>query len=392
MNRASQSAVMSTYGRYPVAFVRGEGCRLWDEAGREYIDFLAGIGVNNLGHCHPSVVKAVQEQSARLIHTSNLYWVPNQEALAEKLTSSCFADQVFFCNSGAEANEAAIKLARKYMRDNGHPGRFEIITTHGGFHGRTLATLTATAQEKVQRGFDPLMPGFRYVPFNDIQAIERAISSYTAAILVEPIQGEGGVVIPDDGYLDALREIADRHELLVILDEVQTGMGRTGRLWGHHWSGMVPDIMTSAKGIASGLPMGACLAKDKVADSFTPGTHGTTFGGNPLSAAAALATFSVMTQEGMLEEVAAKGAYLLARLNRIKDRFKLVKEARCRGLMAALELNTPAEEVVATALSRGLLMSCQMGTILRFLPPLTVTREEIDRAMDLLEGVLNDHF
>ncbi len=381
---------MSTYGRYPISFVRGEGVHLWDDQGREYLDFLAGIGVNNLGHCPPTVVGAVQEQVARLGHTSNLYRIPLQERLAQKLIDGCFADQVFFCNSGAEANEAAIKLARKYMRDNGKPGRFEIITAINGFHGRTLGTLAATGQEKVQRGFDPLMPGFRYVPYNHLEAVEKAISSYTAAILIEPIQGEAGIVIPDDGYLAGLREIADRHGLLLIMDEIQTGMGRTGRFWGHQWSDIIPDIMTVAKALGSGLPIGACLAKANISASFGPGSHGSTFGGNPLVCAAALATLETMEKENILERVHTRGAYLAKHLAEIDRRYKLVKSVRNRGLMAAVELNSPAEEVVGICLSRGLLLSCQMGTIIRFLPPLIVSEAEIDRAMAILNEVLTD--
>lgn len=384
--------IMSTYGRNPVAFVRGEGTRLWDEEGREYLDFLAGIGVNNLGHCPPKVVAAIQEQAGRLIHTSNLYRIPLQEKLAKRLTETCFADQVFFCNSGAEANEAAIKLTRKTMRDRGHPGRFEIITAINGFHGRTLATLSATAQEKVQRGFEPLMPGFRYVPFNDPVAVEKAISPYTAGILVEPIQGESGVQIPDEGYLEALRAITRQHDLLLILDEVQTGMGRTGKFWGHQWSSVTPDIMTVAKGLASGVPMGACLATAAVAAAFSPGTHASTFGGNPLACAASLATLTMLLEDGVLSQVTQKGDYLAQQMQILLPQHKSVKAIRHRGLMAAVELNVPVEEVAAMCVSRGLLLSCQMGTTLRMLPPLTISLEEIKQGVAILDSVLTDLF
>lgn len=394
----SVSPVMSTYARFPVAFVRGEGARLWDEAGQTYLDFLAGIGVNNLGHCPPTVVTAIREQAGQLIHTSNLYRIPLQEQLAQQLTAHSFADRVFFCNSGAEANEAAIKLIRKHAqsRDRGRnrvaSGRFEIITAVNSFHGRTLATLTATGQDKVRRGYEPLLPGFTYVPYNQPDAVEKAITPTTAAIMMEPIQGEAGVVIPDEGYLPALRAIADRHELLLVLDEVQTGLGRTGRLWCHQWGDTTPDIMTTAKALASGLPMGACLATEEVARAFSPGSHGSTFGGSPLVSAAALATLDLLLNHGVLEEVPAKGTYLLNALHTLQQRHKLVKSVRGRGLMAAIELNSPAEEVLGVCLSRGLLLSCQMGTILRFLPPLTVTQEEIDQAVSLLDGVLMDLF
>ena len=383
---------MPTYSRFPVAFERGEGSHVWDENGKKYLDFLSGIGVNNLGHCHPKVVEAVRDQVGRLIHTSNLYVIPAQEKLADRLTDTCFADLVFFCNSGAEANEAAIKMARKSMRDRGKPVRFEIITAKNSFHGRTLATLTATGQEKVQRGFDPLAPGFRYVPFNDIKAVEEAITSYTAAIMIEPIQGEAGILIPDPDYLVALRKIADREGLLLIFDEVQTGMGRTGKMWCHQWSDMVPDIMTSAKALASGLPMGACLASREVAKAFSPGTHGSTFGGSPLVSMAALATLETLLDGGVLAEVKAKGEHLLSRLNLLQSHHKLVKSVRGRGLMAAIELNSPAEDVVSVALSRGLLVSCQMGTIIRILPPLTVNLDEIDQAITILNDAISDVF
>ncbi|MEO5334031.1 MAG: aspartate aminotransferase family protein [Magnetococcus sp. YQC-5] len=384
--------IMFTYGRNPTGFVRGAGTRLWDETGREYLDFLAGIGVNNLGHCPPKVTAAIQEQAGRLIHTSNLYRIPLQEQLAKRLTSTCFADQVFFCNSGAEANEAAIKLTRKTMRDRGHPERFEILTAKNSFHGRTLATLTATGQEKVQRGFDPLMPGFRYVPFNNPSAMEQAIRPETAGILVEPIQGESGVQIPDDGYLEALRAIADQQGLLLIFDEVQTGMGRTGQFWGHQWSAMTPDIMTVAKGLASGVPMGACLATASVAAAFSPGTHASTFGGNPLACAASLATLETLLDDGVLQQVTPKGAFLNNQLQILASGHKVIKAIRSRGLMAAVELNVHAEEVTAECLSRGLLLSCQMGTTLRMLPPLTISHEEIEQGMAILNGVLNDLF
>lgn len=388
----SNQPVMSTYSRYPVAFERGEGTEIWDDKGKKYLDFLSGIGVNNLGHSHPRVVDALREQAGRLIHTSNLYIIPAQEKLAARLVEGCFADQVFFCNSGAEANEAAIKLTRKSMRDRGKPGQFEIITAQNSFHGRTMATLTATGQDKVHRGFDPLLPGFRHVPYDDPQAVKDAISPYSAAIMVEPIQGEAGVLIPDEGYLAALREIADQNDLLLILDEVQTGMGRTGKMWCHQWTNVVPDIMTSAKAMASGLPMGACLATKEVAKAFSQGTHGSTFGGNPLVSTVALATLDVLLDDGVLNTVAGKGEHLLNRLKLLQSHHKLVKAVRGKGMMAAIELNSPAEEVVSVALSRGLLVSCQMGTTIRILPPLTATLEEIDLAVTILNDALTDVF
>nr|CRH07601.1 acetylornithine transaminase (NAcOATase and DapATase), PLP-dependent [Candidatus Magnetococcus massalia] len=387
-----QSSIMSTYGRYPVAFEKGEGVALWDIDGRRYLDFLSGIGVNNLGHAHPHVVEAVQQQVAKLTHTSNLYRIPLQEELATRLTSGSFADAVFFSNSGADANEAAIKLVRKYMKDHGQPGRYEIITAVNSFHGRTLATLTASGQEKVQQGFDPLVPGFRYVPYNDMEALEKAIGPYTAAVMVEPIQGESGIRVPDADYLPRLRALCNAHGILMVLDEVQSGMGRTGKLWAHQWSGIEPDIMTTSKALASGVPMGACMAKGHVAQTFTPGTHGSTFGGNPLSASAALATLDIMLADGFLEGVQERGQYFQDKLREMADGRRMVKQVRGKGLMVAMELNAPAEEVASICLSRGLLLNCCMGTVLRFLPPLVVSKEEIDQAVSTLGEVLSDLF
>ncbi|MBF0421413.1 MAG: aspartate aminotransferase family protein [Magnetococcales bacterium] len=384
--------VIPSYSRFPVAFIRGQGVTLWDDQGMAYLDFLSGIGVNNLGHCHPKVVAAIRDQAQNLIHTCNLYRIPLQEELARILTESCFAEQVFFCNSGAEANEAAIKLARKTMFERKQSHRYEIITTNDGFHGRTLATLTATAQDKVQRGYAPLPSGFKYVPYNNPQAVEQAVGEHTAAILVEPIQGEAGVIIPDPDYLTNLRKIADRLDLLLIYDEIQTGMGRTGRLWCHQHSGAIPDIMTSAKALASGVPIGACLTTSKIAAAFSPGSHGSTFGGNPLASATALATLGVINDDTFLQSVVDKGNHLLDGLKKIASQNKMVTDVRACGLMAGVQLNSSAEEAVGVCLSRGLLVSCQKGTTIRLLPPLIVEIEEIDTALAILASVLNDLF
>ncbi|MBF0427182.1 MAG: aminotransferase class III-fold pyridoxal phosphate-dependent enzyme, partial [Magnetococcales bacterium] len=307
--------------------------------------------------------------------------------------AGCFPGRLFFCNGGAEANEAAIKLVRKYMKDRGQPGRFEIITALEGFHGRTLATLTASAQERVQRGYDPLPPGFRYAPYDDLPGVERLIGPYTAGILVEAIQGEAGVRIPSPGYLEGLRRIADRHGILLMVDEVQTGGGRTGRMWAHQWSDVIPDIMTASKGLASGLPLGFCLAGERVAATFSPGTHGSTSGGNPLVCAAALATLDELEGEnGIIAQVTEKGVYLLERLRGLQKNHRMVKDVRGRGLMVAIELNASAEDAAAISLSRGLLVNCVQGTILRLLPPLVVSREEIDEGMAILDSVLVDLF
>jgi len=347
----SDKVIMKTYGRYPIVPVRGEGCRLWDADGKEYLDFLAGVAVNNLGHCHPRVVKAIQEQAATLIHCSNYYQIPQQIELAELLCSHSFADRAFFCNSGAEANEAAIKLARKYSLDTFGPQRYEIITAADSFHGRTMATVSATGQEKVQRFFDPLLHGFTHVPFNDVAAMEAAITENTCAIMLEPIQGEGGVNIPDKAYLEQVRDLCDRRRLLLILDEVQTGIGRTGRLFAHEHFGITPDIMTLAKALAGGAPIGAMLAREEIAASFVPGTHGSTFGGNPLIAAAALATLRTILEEGILNRTEEIGEYLLGELETLGRKYSFVQNVRGIGLMIGMGLTIPAGEIVKKGMS-----------------------------------------
>jgi len=380
--------IMKTYGRYPIVPVRGEGCRVWDADGKEYLDFLAGVAVNNLGHCHPRVVQALQEQAATLIHCSNYYHIPSQIELAELLCSRSFADRAFFCNSGAEANEAAIKLARKYSRETYGPERYAIITAAESFHGRTMATVSATGQEKVQRFFDPLLHGFVHVPFNDAAAIEAAVTPQTCAVMLEPIQGEGGVNIPGPGYLKAVREICDRHGLLLILDEVQTGLGRTGRLFAHEHFGIAPDIMTLAKALAGGAPIGAMLAREQFAEAFSPGTHGSTFGGNPLMTAAALAALRVLLDEGLLERTQTMGAYLTGRLEELKARHAIVREVRGIGLMVGMSLTVPGAEIVKQGHARGLLLNVTHDTVLRFVPPLVVSAAEIDAMLAILDELL----
>lgn len=382
--------IMKTYGRYPIVPVRGEGCRVWDADGKVYLDFLAGVAVNNLGHCHPKVVQAIREQAARLIHCSNYYHIPSQIELAELLCGRSFADRAFFCNSGAEANEAAIKLARKYSRETYGPERYAIITAAESFHGRTMATVSATGQEKVQRFFDPLLHGFLHVPFNDAAAIEAAVTPQTCAVMLEPIQGEGGVNVPDPGYLKAVRAICDRFGLLLILDEVQTGLGRTGKLFAHEHFGIEPDIMTLAKALAGGAPIGAMLAREQYAAAFSPGTHGSTFGGNPLMTAAALAAVNALFDEGLLERAQRMGAYLVDRLNELKARHAIVTEVRGIGLMVGMGLSIPAGEIVKQGHARGLLLNVTHDTVLRFVPPLVVTEAEIDEAATILDALLAD--
>lgn len=383
----SDKYIMKTYGRYPIVPVRGEGCRLWDADGKEYLDFLGGVAVNNLGHCHPKVVAALQKQAAELIHCSNYYHIPQQIELAELLCNHSFADKAFFCNSGAEANEAAIKLARKYSRDTFGPERYEIITAADSFHGRTMATVSATGQEKVQRFFDPLLHGFKHVPFNDVAALEAAVTPTTCAIMLEPIQGEGGVNMPSPGYFQAVREICDRHGLLLIFDEVQVGMGRTGKLFAYEHFDVTPDIMTLAKALAGGAPIGTMLAKDKFAVAFVPGTHGSTFGGNPLVCAAAIATIRTILEDGLLNRCEEIGEYLTGELETLGKKYPFVNEVRGVGLMIGMSLAIPGAEIVKKGHDRGVLLNVTHDTVLRFVPALIVTRQEIDAMIAILDGI-----
>ena len=384
--RADQ-VIMKTYGRYPIVPVRGQGCELWDADGKRYLDFLAGVAVNNLGHCHPKVVAAIQAQAATLIHCSNYYHIPTQIELAELLCQHSFADQAFFCNSGAEANEAAIKLARKYSREKYGAERFEIITAAESFHGRTMATVSATGQEKVQRFFDPLLHGFKHVPFNDAAALATALTPQTCAVMLEPIQGEGGINVPSPDYFRQVRAICDQHGLLLIFDEVQTGLGRTGKLFAHEHFGSAPDIMTLAKALAGGAPIGTMLAKAEIATAFSPGTHGSTFGGNPLMTAAALAAVRAILEEGLLARAVEMGAYLTAELEKLKGRFPFVREVRGIGLMIGMGLSLPGGDIVKKGHSRGLLLNCTHDTVLRFVPPLVVGEGEIDEMIAILAGI-----
>jgi acetylornithine aminotransferase len=386
----ADKVMMKNVGRYPLVPVRGEGCRVWDADGKEYLDFLAGIAVNNLGHCHPRVVKALREQAGTLIHCSNYYHNTPQTELAELLCANSFADRVFFCNSGAEANEAAIKLARKYSRDKFGPDRFEIITAVESFHGRTMATVSATGQEKVQRFFDPLLHGFTHVPFNDVTALSAAINPNTCAVMLEPIQGEAGINIPAPDYLQQVRDLCDRNGLLLILDEVQTGIGRTGKLFAHEYFGVTPDIMTVAKALGGGGPIGAMLAKEEVAAAFTPGTHGSTFGGNPLMTAAAVAAVRAVLEDGLLERTNEMGAYLLDKLDALKKKFSFIDDVRGIGLMIGMTLTVPAGDIVKKGHERGVLLNVTHEKVLRFVPPLIVGNKEIDEMIGILEGILEE--
>jgi predicted acetylornithine/succinylornithine family transaminase len=386
--RDSARYLANTYARFPVVLVKGRGDRLWDSDGKEYLDFAAGIAVDVLGHCHPKVVEAIKAQAETLLHVSNLYHIEPQIRLAQALCEHSFADKVFFCNSGAEANEAAIKLARRYAKVRWGPDRFEIVCMRDSFHGRTMATLTATGQEKHQRGFEPLLPGFRHIPFNDLKAAEQAIDSRTCAVLVEPIQGEGGVMVPNDDYLPALRQLCSDRDVLLMLDEVQTGMGRTGRLFAYeHW-GIEPDVMTLAKALGGGLPIGAMLAKEEVASAFVPGSHASTFGGSPFITAAALAALTAIIEERLPQRAAKIGAYFLGRLRELVQRYPYVKEARGKGLILALELAVPAKPIVDRCLQLGLLILTAGDQVLRFVPPLIIGEAEVDEALSILDQAL----
>ena len=376
---------MGVYARQHVAFVRGRGCELWDADGKRYLDFFAGLAVNNLGHCHPAVVSAVHEQVATLIHASNVYHTLPGGELSALLCRHSFAERVFLSNSGAEANEAAMKLARRWGSNDGG-GRFEILATTGSFHGRTFGTLTATGQEKYHTGFLPLLPGVRLVPYGDVRAMDAAVRDETVAIMVEPIQGEGGVVVPPPEYLSGLRDLADRRKLLLILDEIQSGLGRTGRLFAHEHAGMVPDVMTLAKALAGGLPIGATLTTARVAAALTPGAHGSTFGGNPVACAAAVASVKALVDPALLENVGRVGAHFRARLEAIRGAG--IRDIRGMGLMLGAELDRPGAPIVERCLRDGLLINCTADRVLRFLPPLVITAAQVDEGFAILERAL----
>ena len=388
----AEKVFMGTYARYPAAMVRGEGCRLVDGDGREYLDFLAGIAVCSLGHCHPAVTRAVQQQVETLVHVSNLYYTEPQTRLAELLVEHSFADRVFMANSGAEANEAAIKLARIYAG----PDRYEVISLEGSFHGRTLATVAATGQPKFHEGFEPMPEGFGFAPFDDLDTLRSMISDRTCAILCEPLQGEGGVRPLSREYLQGIRELCDQHDLLLIMDEIQTGIGRTGTLFAHEQLGVVPDIMTVAKALGNGLPIGAALTTEKIAQAFAPGTHGSTFGGNPVAAAAAVAVMEIMLDKDFLPRVREKAEYFRAGLQRIGDDCPaMVKGVRGLGLIRGLVLTEKGVavggEIVKKMFERGFLINFAGNVALRFLPPLIVSTEEIDRLVTALHQLLEEY-
>lgn len=388
LERYSSQYLMQTYARVPISIVRGQGCKVYDAEGREYLDFVGGVAVNALGHGHPDLVSAIERQARHLIHCSNLYYSEPQVQLAQQLVELSFGQKVFFCNSGAEANEAAIKLARKYASENEGPERCEIITMHNSFHGRTLATLTATGQSKVHQGFAPLPTGFSYASFNDIESVKSQITDRTAAVMVEPVQGEGGVVVASQMFMKELRTLCSERRILLIFDEIQTGIGRTGTMFAYEQYGVEPDIMTLAKGLGGGVPIGACIATDAVAQAFGPGTHGSTFGGNPLACAASLAVLRVIMDSQLLEKVQSAGAQLKKGLQELQSRIPLIKEIRGLGLLQGIELSIEGKPVVQDCLARRILINCTMERVLRFIPPLIISQKEIDHLLKVLSDVL----
>jgi acetylornithine/N-succinyldiaminopimelate aminotransferase len=381
--------VMHCFARLPVCFVRGEGARLWDTEGKEYLDFLAGIAVCALGHCHPRVTEAIREQAGRLVHTSNLYYNAEQARLAQLLGELSGGYKAFFGNSGAEANEGAIKLARKWGKLNRGPECVTIFTALNSFHGRTLLTVSATGQEKVKKNFDPLMPGFVHVPLNDLAALEAAVDENTLAVMLELVQGESGIHPCDPEYVKAVRRLCDERKMLLILDEVQCGLGRTGAFFAWQRYGVTPDIFTLAKPIANGVPMGVVMARPGVAEAFQPGDHGSTFGGTHLACAAATAVLETMRDERLPERAEEMGRYFMGRLNALREKHAKIKEVRGLGLMVGMELQVPeAKAVMLRCLENGLVINATGDTVLRFLPPLIVTRDEIDRAVEILDDSL----
>ncbi len=378
--------LMRNVGRLPLAPVKGEGARMWDADGKEYLDFVSGIAVNSLGHCHPEVVDAICRQAKKLIHCSNLYYIEPQVLLAKLLVENSAMDKAFICNSGAEANEAAIKLARKYAKLKHGPEKVEIITALKSFHGRTLATITATGQPKYQKGFEPLPGGFKYVPFNDLDALEKAVGPDTCAVMLEPVQGEGGVNVPSRYYLEGAKMLCREHGALLIFDEIQTGLGRTGRFLAYQHYGVEPDILTLAKALGGGFPIGAMLAKEEVAAAFQPGDHSTTFGGNPLACAAGRAALRFLREHDLPRQAAEKGAWLLERLREL--RLPKVREVRGLGLLVGLELKERVQPTLAALLDRGVLALPAGPNVLRLLPPLVISYEELERVVAMIDDVV----
>ncbi|MCJ0932344.1 acetylornithine transaminase [Virgibacillus halodenitrificans] len=382
------SALMNVYNRFPLTLVKGKGSYVWDDEGANYLDFTSGIATCNLGHIPDSVEEAVKEQLEQLWHCSNLYHIPAQKKLAEQLVKYSCLDQVFFCNSGAEANEAAIKLAKKYAKDKGWEDRTEIVTFTQSFHGRTGSTMAATAQEKIHQGFTPLTPGFRYLPYNNIEALKQVHNGKTTAVLLELIQGEGGVNPANIEWLTNLRDLCHEHDILFMVDEIQTGMGRTGELFAYEQFGVDPDVITLAKGLGSGFPVGALLAKKTVAESFQPGTHGSTFGGNPLAMAAGLATIETIMNNSILNEVENKSRWMAEQLATLKQQFSSIEEVKMSGLLIGVQMKEEAAPLVTAFREKGILVLLAGSHVLRILPPLTVSQEELTTFITVFKEIL----
>lgn len=378
--------VIGNYTRNPVAVARGSGSEFWDAEGKRYLDMFPGWATTSVGHCHPKVVAAIQKQAATLLHVPNVFYIEQQGRLAKLISERSFHGQCFFCNSGAEANEAAIKLARIASQ-----GRYKIITMENSFHGRTLGAISATAQPKYHKGFEPIVQGFTYVPFNDLEAVRRAIDDTTCAVMLEPIQGEGGINIATKEYMQGLRRLCDERRLLLILDEVQTGMGRTGHWFAYQHYGIEPDIMTLAKALGGGAAIGAMVAKKEIAQHLKPGTHASTFGGNPLACSAGIAVIEVIEEEGLLTKAQIMGEYVMGRLRELQSQLNVIKEVRGLGLMIGIQLVCPGADIATECLRRGLYINCTHDTVLRFMPAMNVTKAQVDEAIDILRGVLSDH-
>jgi acetylornithine aminotransferase len=389
MAKADQ-VIAQTYKRFPIVLSKGSGCKLYDTDGKSYTDFVAGIAVCNLGHCHEKLSKALSSQAQTLWHVSNLYYTEPQVELAAWLVANSFADRVFFCNSGAEANEAGIKLARKYFKDRGENDRVRIIAMEQSFHGRTMATLSATGQEKIKKGFAPVLEGFDFVPFNDVEALRAKIGPDHCAVMLEPIQGEGGVRCPDPDYLKSVRRICDENGSLLIFDEIQTGMGRTGRLFAYENFGVEPDIMTLAKALANGLPIGAMLAREQVASAFGAGAHGSTFGGTPLVTAVAIEVCKALVEEDVVGQGRKTAQYFREKLLGLKERHPSVVDVRGLGLLLGMKLNVSGESLVNQCMQRGFLINCIQENILRFIPPLIIDKKSIDALVDCLDELLGE--
>lgn len=381
--------IINTYGKRKLAMARGEGMTLWDVEGNEYLDFFAGIAVVSVGHCHPKVTKAICDQARQLVHVSNLHYYEPQAKLAELLSNNSFADQWFFCNSGAEANEGAIKLARRYWVQQGSP-KPVIVTAHQSFHGRTMTTLSASGQTKLHDGFDPLMQGFKYANFDDLDDLEKQITPDVGAILLEPIQGESGIRTCDPDYLKQARALCDQKNVLMILDEIQTGCGRTGALFAYEHAGIQPDIMTLAKGLGNGIPIGALGCKERIATGFSVGSHGSTFGGNPLCSAAALATLHVILDENLVENAKNVGAHFLEQLNALKSKHSSIQEVRGTGLMIGVQMDRAVGDILNAILAKGVICGPAGPDVVRFLPALIVTKEQVDHVVSVLDAVLGE--